>query len=70
MPSTFGQLGTYPLEFQDFIRTKNAFHGRNGSFQLDIAIPKGKGVEVDAVQGRESELGFPRQGALEADLFN
>ena len=44
-------------------------HERNGAFQFDIVIPKGKATEVDAVQDREADQGFPRQGTLEADLF-
>ena len=46
-----------------------AVHERGGAFQFNIAIPKGKDGEVDAVHAREEEQGFPRQGTLEADLF-
>ena len=48
---------------------KTAVHERNGAYQFNIAIPKGKGEEVSVVQQRESVQGFPRQGTLEADLF-
>ena len=48
---------------------KTAVHEKNGAFQLNIIIPKGKGEEVSAVQEREADQGFPRQGTLEADLF-
>ena len=63
--------------------TKQTFtsHERNGTFQFDLEIPKGKEVEAvsgggDLVNSRTCEarvvnagLGFPRQGALMADLF-
>ena len=48
---------------------RTAIHERNGAFQLNITIPKGKDEEVDAVQVKVEEQGFPRQGTLEADLF-
>ena len=48
---------------------KTAVHERNGAFQFNITIPKGKDEEGDAVQVKVEEQGFPRQGTLEADLF-
>ena len=48
---------------------KTAVHEKNGAFQFNIIIPKGKGEEVSSVQEREACQGFPRQGTLAADLF-
>ena len=61
---------------------KIVIHERNGKFQFDLKIPKGKGVEaVNGVEGsadsRRRDVtvvntgeGFPRQGTLMADLFH
>ena len=52
---------------------KTAIHERNGTFQFDIRVPKGKGGGVEEVRGGNGEVtgeGFPRQGTLMADLFH
>ena len=61
---------------------KTHIYERNGKFQFDLKIPKGKGVDAvncvgDSVDGRRREVtvvntgeGFPRQGALMANLFH
>ena len=49
---------------------KTAIHERNGTYQFDIKVPKGRGGVEEA---RSPEVtrneGFPRQGTLVADLF-
>ena len=53
--------------------TKTAIHERNGTFQYDIRVPKGRGGgSVQEVRGQEiNPTGdFPRQGTLMADLSN
>ena len=53
--------------------TRTAIHERNGTFQFDIRVPKGKGGGVEEVTGgnaRSTNEGFPRQGTLVADLFH
>ena len=61
---------------------KTSIHERNGKFQFDLKIPKGK--EVDAVNSSGNTVedrvrdvrvvnageGFPRQGTLMANLFH
>lgn len=50
---------------------KTAIHDRNGAFQFDIRVPKGKGGGVGEVRSQEvtKNDGFPWQGTLVADLF-
>ena len=60
---------------------KTVIHERNGKFQFDLKIPKGKGVDSvnsvgDSVESRRCDVtvvntgeGFPRQGTLMANLF-
>ena len=54
-------------------RVKTAIHDRNGTYQFDIKVPKSKGGGVEEVTGGNGggvrREGFPRQGALVADLF-
>ena len=51
---------------------RTSIHERNGSFQVDVRVPKGNGADVtktpETVAGVSSE-GFTRPGTLEADLF-
>ena len=61
---------------------KTAIHERDGKFQFDLKIPKGKGVDSvnsvgDSVESRRRDVtvvnageGFPRQGTLMANLFH
>ena len=52
---------------------KTAIHERNGTYQFDIKVPKGKGGGVEEVtrsNGVVNGEGFPRQGPLVADLFH
>ena len=52
---------------------ETATHERNGTFQFDIKVPKGRGGGVEEVTGgtvRSTSEGFPRQGTLVADLFH
>ena len=61
---------------------KTAIHERDGKFQFDLKIPKGKGVDSvnsvgDSVESRRRDVtvvnaseGFPRQGTLVASLFH
>ena len=52
---------------------RTAIQERNGTFQFDIRVPKGKGggvEEVTAGNGVVTNEGFPRQGTLMADLFH
>ena len=47
-------------------------HERNGTFQFDIRVPKGNGMDITKVQEVAEEAndeGFTRPGTLEADLF-
>ena len=51
---------------------KTRIHERNGTFQFDIRVPKGDGVDLTKVQevsGGTEDEGFTRPGTLEADLF-
>ena len=52
---------------------KTAIKERNGTYQFDIRVPKGKGGGVEEVtrsNGAANGEGFPRQGTLVADLFH
>ena len=54
-------------------KVKTAIHERNGTYQFDIRVPKGKGGGVEEVTGGNGVVtreGFPRQGTLVADLFH
>ena len=53
-------------------KVKTATHERNGTYQFDIKVPKGRGAEVEEVRGEDvtRNEGFPRQGTLAADLFH
>ena len=47
-------------------------HERNGTFQVNIQVPEGKGGGVEEVAGGSSVVtteGFPRPGTLQTDLF-
>ena len=53
-------------------KVKTAIRERNGTYQFDIKVPKGKGGGVEEVTrsgGNVNSEGFPRQGTLMADLF-
>ena len=53
-------------------KVKTAIWERNGTYQFDIKVPKGRGGGVEEVTrsgGAVNGEGFPRQGALMADLF-
>ena len=52
---------------------KTAIRERNGTYQFDIKVPKGRGGGVEEVTGGNGAVtreGFPRQGTLVADLFH
>ena len=61
---------------------KTLIHERNGKFQFDLKILKGKGIDAvngdgDSANDRMREVtvvtsgeGFPRQGTLMANLFH
>ena len=61
---------------------RTAIHERDGKFQFDLKIPKGKGVDSvnsvgDSFESRSRDVtvvntgeGFPRQGTLMANLFH
>ena len=55
---------------------RTVIHERNGTFQFDIQVPRGKGggvEEVEDVRGKTEDVkrgeGFPRQGTLLTNLF-
>ena len=53
-------------------KVKTAIRERNGTYQFDIKVPKGRGGGVEEVTRNNGEVnreGFPRQGTLMADLF-
>ena len=50
---------------------KTVIHERNGTFQFNIQVPKGKGGGVEEVVGGSGDVkteGFPRPGTLQMDL--
>ena len=53
---------------------KTAIRERNGTYQFDIRVPKGRGgggvEEVTRSNGVVNREGFPQQGTLVADLFH
>ena len=54
-------------------KVKTAIKERNGTYQFDIRVPKGKGGGAEEVRGGNGEVtgeGFPRQGTLMADLVH
>ena len=54
-------------------KVRTAIQERNGTYQFDIKVPKGKGGGVEEVtrsNGVVNREGFPRQGTLMADLFH
>ena len=51
---------------------RTAIHERNGTFQFDIKVPKGDGLDVTKIQEVTKEKvdeGFTRPGLLEAERF-
>ena len=53
-------------------KIRTAIKERNGTYQFDIRVPKGKGGGVEEVMrsnGAAGGEGFPGQGTLMADLF-